>query len=233
MGSTRLPGKVLHNIAGATMLARVVARVRRATALDQIVIATSTLPADDAIASACATLDVPCFRGSEEDVLARYYGAATNYAADVVVRITADCPLIEPTIIDLVVHSFLREFPDYASSALERSFPRGLDVEVLSMAALTLAHHEAQDAYQRVHVTPYIYHHPERFRLLTVRSEIDYSFHRWTVDTPEDLRLVQAIYGELGADGAFDWHAVLQLLAQHPELVEINAHVEQKELQQG
>lgn len=233
MGSTRLPGKVLQDIAGATMLARVVTRVRRATTLAQIVIATSTLPADDALVAACASLDVACFRGSEEDVLARYYGAAMAHQADVVVRITSDCPLIEATVIDRIVNTFLRERPDYASNVHDRSFPRGLDVEAFSLAALAIAHNEAQAAYQRAHVTPYIYQHPEQFQLLGVRAEADYSAYRWTVDTPEDLALIRAIYAHLGADGAFDWHDVLSLLERQPELAAINAHIEQKELRQG
>jgi len=233
MGSTRLPGKVLQDIAGATMLSRVVSRARRAATLDSVVIATSTLPADQQIVPSCEALGIPCFRGSEDDVLDRYYGAATAHAADVVVRITSDCPLIEPAVIDMVVAAFLRERPDYASNVHERSFPRGLDVEAMSMAALEIAHREARAEYQRAHVTPYLYQNPERFRLISVRGDADYSAYRWTVDTPEDLALVRAIYQRLGADGAFGWQAVLSLLQHEPELAAINAHIEQKELRQG
>jgi spore coat polysaccharide biosynthesis protein SpsF len=233
MGSTRLPGKVLQDIAGATMLERVVSRVGRAATLDATVIATSTLPGDAAIVAACEALGVPAFRGSEDDVLDRYYGAAVAHGADVVVRITSDCPLIEPTVIDMVVDAFLSGRPDYASNVHERSFPRGLDVEAVSMAALELTWREARAEYQRAHVTPYIYQNPERFRLLSVRGDIDYSAYRWTVDTPEDMAFVREVYHRVGGDGLFSWQAVLNLLRREPGLAAINASIEQKELRQG
>src|SRR5580704_8315258 len=130
MGSTRLPGKVLMDLGGATVVARVVQRTRAATLLDEVVVATSLLPADDAIVQECQRLSVACFRGDEEDVLARYYRAAREFGADAIVRITADCPLIDPELIDATVRAFLEQKPDYATNSLVATYPRGLDVEV-------------------------------------------------------------------------------------------------------
>ena len=136
MGSTRLPGKVLRDIGGASMLARVVSRARQSKLLDEVLVATTTEPLDEPIVSACQKLGIPVFRGNQEDVLDRYYRAAGAYQAEAVVRITSDCPLIDPEIVDRIVGSFLAERPDYASNTLIRSYPRGLDAEVMSMAAL-------------------------------------------------------------------------------------------------
>ena len=198
MGSTRLPGKILMDIGGETMLARVVRRVQRATMLDQVVVATTFLPSDDVTALECERLDVPVYRGSELDVLGRYYWTAKKYQAEVVVRITADCPLIDPEIIDQVVLAFLKSRPDFASNTIIRTYPRGLDVSVMSQAALTRAWKEARRAYDSEHVTSYIYQNPNIFRLLPVVGEVDYSNHHWTVDTQEDLDFVRGIYARLG-----------------------------------
>ena len=168
MGSTRLPGKVLLELAGRTMLGRVVRRVRLAGLVDEVVVATTNAPADDPIVDECRRLPVACFRGSEHDVVERYHRAAAAYRADVVVRITADCPLIDPEVTDHVIRAFLQHRPDYASNTLHRTYPRGLDTEVFTAAALARACHEASEPYQRTHVTPYIYQHPEYFRLLAV-----------------------------------------------------------------
>lgn len=231
MGSTRLPGKVLLNLAGKPMLERIVRRCRRAATLDEVVVATTTEPADDRIAELGAAHNWPVFRGQEDDVLDRYYQAASQQGADIVVRITGDCPLIDPEVIDLTVKKFLEHKPlDYASNSLDRvTFPRGLDVEVMSMAALTRAWQEDHNPAWREHVTPYIYRHPEKFRLLAVTSEVDFSYLRWTVDTPADLTLVRKIYEHFGGDD-FSWRQVLALLAQHPQWLEINRHVPQEEL---
>ena len=234
MGSTRLPGKVLADIGGATMLGRVVARARRAATLDEIVVATSTLPEDEMVAREAARLGAPVFRGDEQDVLDRYYRAAREFGADVIVRITADCPLTEPEVIDRVGEEFARGGGDYASNSILPTYPRGLDVEVMTAAALSRAWREATRPYERSHVTPYIYKHPEVFRLLPVSCpEGDYSDHRWTVDTPEDLAFVREVYGCLGGSDNLSWREVLDLLARRPELAEMNRHVRQKALEEG
>lgn len=233
MGSTRLPGKVLRDVVGETMLARVIERVQIARMLDAVLVATTVAPADDAIVTACDHLGVPVFRGSEQDVLDRYWQAACACDADVIVRITADCPLIDPRVLDHVVAAFLEAQPDYASNVLERTFPRGLDTEVMTRATLERAWQQADQPYQRSHVTPYIYQHPERFRLLSVKAEADHSYLRWTVDTAPDLAFVQAVFAQFGNDGTFSWRAVLDLLARAPELAEINLDIQQKALHEG
>ena len=233
MGSTRLPGKVLKDIGGETMLARVVRRAQQATLLDQIVVATTVESGDDVIVAECECLRVPVFRGDEQDVLDRYYQAAKAYDADTVVRVTSDCPLIAPEITDRVIRAFLDETPDCASNTLGRTYPRGLDTAVVTTAALARAWREAPEPYQRAHVMPYIYQNPDLFRLLSVTGEVDYSNYRWTVDTQEDLDFVRAVYDRLGNDDTFGWRDVLKILAQEPELTELNRHIRQKAPEEG
>ena len=233
MGSTRLPGKVLCDLGGRTMLARVVRRVGRAALVDQVVVATTTAPGDEPIVEECGRLSAPCFRGSEEDVLDRYHQAALAYQAGAVVRVTADCPLIDPEVTDQVIRAFLEQKPDYASNVLRRTYPRGLDTEVITAEALARAAGEAREPYERAHVTPYVYRHPESFRLLSVTGQEDLSGHRWTVDSPEDLEFVRAVYGRMDGGDRFSWHDVRRLLAEEPSLGDVNRHVRQKQLVEG
>lgn len=233
MQSTRLPGKVLADIGGRSMLARVCDRVRRAATLDRLVVATSTWPNDQVIADECEHLAVACFRGSEADVLDRYHQAACAYRADAVVRITADCPLIDPGVIDRVVEGFLEYRPDYAANILQRTWPRGLDTEVMTADALARAWREATATHERTHVTPYIYGHPEWFRLHSVTGPGDYGDDRWTVDTPADLEFARAVHRQLGDDETFCWQDVRQLVIRQPALAEMNRRVRQKELAEG
>jgi spore coat polysaccharide biosynthesis protein SpsF len=228
MGSSRLPGKVLMDLGGETVLARVVQRVRRAALVQQIIVATSVSEKDDAVVSECERIDVQCFRGSEHDVLDRYYKCAEACVADVVVRITADCPLIDPDLVDITIQAFLNNRCDYASNALVPTYPRGLDVEVFTMTALARTSCEARKAYEREHVTPYLYEHPELFRLVSLKAAADYSNYRWTLDTAEDLELLRAIYASFGNRDDFGWREVLKLMQREPQLAEINAHVAQK-----
>jgi spore coat polysaccharide biosynthesis protein SpsF len=230
MGSTRLPGKVLNDLEGKTMLARVLERVRRARLVDDILVATTDRAEDDAIVEECRRGSVAVARGDAEDVLDRYYRAAQLSKAEAVVRITSDCPLIDPEITDKTIAAFLESRPDYAANVLERTYPRGLDTEAMSFEALAKAWRQAGKPYQREHVTPYIYEHPDEFKLLSVKGDADYSFHRWTVDTPEDLELVRAIYRRLKADESFSWRHVLELLEKEPKLVELNRSTRQKAL---
>ena len=233
MGSTRLPGKVLMDLAGQTVLARVLRRLGRAHRIDAIVVATTTAGADEAIVPECSRLGVPCFRGSEEDVLDRYYQAASNSAATAVVRITADCPLVEPAIVDQTIQTFLERHADYASNSLPRTYPRGLDVEVFTASALEQAQREAALHHQREHVTPYFYEHPELFRLASHRGLQDYSAFRWTVDTAEDLRMIRAIYDCFNGRDDFHWLEAVALLEEQPEVARLNAHVIQKRCAQA
>lgn len=232
IGSTRLPGKVLDDLAGEPMLARVVNRICRARRIDFAVVATTDKPADDVIFRVCTERGWQCFRGNEDDVLDRYYRAALAYKADIVVRFTADCPLIDPEIIDAVVNEFLSHRPnvEYVSNTVERTFPRGLDAEVMSFDALKKAWQEDKAPASREHVTPYIWRRPEWFRIRNVANDIDYSYMRWTVDTIEDLTFVREIYKYFQND-SFSWKEVLHLLEIHPELLEINRHTQQKAVQ--
>ena len=233
MNSNRLPGKVLKDICGESMLSRVVHRVTSATSLDKVVVATTDLLVDDLINNECDKLGVSVFRGSEDDVLDRFYQAALFHKAEVGVRITADCPLIEPMIIDNVVHAFLNSNMDYASNTLERTYPRGLDVEVISLHALTIAWKNSSKPYHRAHVTPYIYENADLFRLLSVTNTSDCSKYRWTVDTPEDLQFVRRVYELLGGNGLFTWNEVLKLCEDDRGLVELNCHIQQKSLEKS
>jgi spore coat polysaccharide biosynthesis protein SpsF len=230
MGSTRLPGKVMADLAGEPMLVRHVNRVRRARTLDGVVVATTDRREDDAIMALCHDRGWDVFRGSEGDLLDRYYRAARMVGAHVVVRVTSDCPLIDPSLIDQAVEEFLTSRPDveYLSNSLPRqTFPRGLDTEVIRFDVLERAWQEDTNPQWREHVTPYVYKNPDKFRMIGLTCEADYSHLRWTVDTPDDLEFVRKIYGHFGHD-RFTWREVLSLLEQHPDWIEINRHVRQK-----
>jgi spore coat polysaccharide biosynthesis protein SpsF len=229
MGSTRLPGKVLKALEGKTVLARVVGRVSQANLLDEVIIATTDTAKDNAIIEECERLKVPVFRGDEQDVLDRYHQAAQREKADVIVRITADCPLIDPELLDETISARLKTNADYASNALDRTYPRGLDVEVFTFQALECAWGQARLPYQREHVTPYLYEHPEEFRILKLRGQRDYSHLRWTLDTPEDFECIGAIYARFHGRDDFPWTEVLSLLEREPEIADINRHVTQKD----
>jgi spore coat polysaccharide biosynthesis protein SpsF len=232
MGSTRLPGKVLADIVGQPMLPRVVERARRAKTVDEVAVATTTDPADEAVASMCAQRGYACFRGHPTDVLDRYYRAARQFRADVIVRLTADCPLIDPGVMDLTVRTFLDADPpvDLVANRLPqgRTFPIGLDTEVCSFEALERAWKEADQPHQREHVMPYLYEVPGRFRVVLVNNDTDYGMLRWTVDTADDLELVRAIYARFKGRDDFSWWEVLKLFEQEPSLGEINAGVRHK-----
>jgi spore coat polysaccharide biosynthesis protein SpsF len=230
-GSRRLPGKVLMDLGGQTVLARVVSRLKkRSREIDEMVVATTRRPADDRIVEACESLQVPCFRGAEHDVLDRYYQAAHSYSADTVVRITADCPLIDPELVDETIRVLREERADYASNLFPRTYPRGLDAEVFTIAALDRAWSEAREPYQREHVTPYLYEHPETFRLAVVRGGVDHSRYRWTLDTLEDLELLRTIYSFFDGRDDFSWQEVLQVIERKPNLSELNSKVRQKQV---
>lgn len=230
MSSTRLPGKVLLDLAGEPMLARVVERARRSAPIDEVVVATTTGAEDDAIVDLAVARGWPVHRGSRDDVLDRYVGAARAHGATTIVRITSDCPLLDPEVVTRVVRG-LDQGADYCSNVLPtRTFPRGLDVEAMPLRTLERAATEATQPHEREHVTPYVHAHPQRFRLTGVKAHGDFSAHRWTVDTPEDLALVRAVFAAFGPAGPGAWLEVLALLERRPELVSLNAHVEQKRL---
>jgi spore coat polysaccharide biosynthesis protein SpsF len=233
MGSTRLPGKVLKKVLGKTLLEYQIERVKRAKTIDEIIIATTTKESDDRIVQLCQQFSISYYRGSEEDVLSRYYEAATEFNVDVIVRLTSDCPIIDPDIVDKVVSHYLenKDRYDYVSNTLTRTYPRGLDSEVMSYEVLKKAHEEAKELTYREHVTAYIYHHPDQFRLCNVSNEKDESKHRWTVDTEEDFELIEKIIGKLYPEKThFNMDDVLKLIDRNPAWFDINSHVEQKKL---
>lgn len=230
MGSTRLPGKVLADICGRTMLERVVMHAGRALRPNEVVVATTGRTEDNAVADEAARLGLQAFRGDAEDVLDRFARAAEELSADVVVRVTADCPFLDPDVLDDVVSALASSSPpaDLASNVIERTYPRGLDVEAVVVSALKAADREARRPHQRSHVTPYLYEHPERFRLVSVRGDEDLSSERWTVDTSEDLRFAREVCSMLPRPDHATRRDVLAVLESAPQLRVINAGVRQK-----
>ncbi|HTI67119.1 MAG TPA: glycosyltransferase family protein [Caulobacteraceae bacterium] len=220
MSSTRLPGKVMRPLCGEPMIGRQVERLRRARSLGPIVVATSTGADDDAVAAYARTLGLPVFRGALADVLDRFHGAAAAHGGGQhLVRLTADCPLADPEVIDAVVARHLESGADYTSNTVGSTYPKGLDVEVCRLTALEAAWREAVDPYEREHVTPFVYRRPERFRLESVSRDPPLHY-RWTVDTPEDFAFVEAVYAALyPADPAFTSRDVLDWQARHPDRV--------------
>ncbi len=229
MGASRLPGKPLKTVLDRPLLSYLVERLRQASSLNEIVIATSTDPRDDAIAKWCAEEKVACFRGSEQNVLDRYVMAGRAHHADVVVRVTGDCPLIDPVIVDTVVNFYLQNQFDYVSNTIVRSYPRGLDVEVCSMQVLEKVMQLATKPEEREHVTLFIYEHPDLFSIGSVKQSSKESNDRWTVDTSEDFELVSKLLIALYPKNPhFRMEDVLTLLEKHPQWRLINAHIQQK-----
>jgi spore coat polysaccharide biosynthesis protein SpsF len=235
MGSTRLPGKVMKLLCGRSVLSHVIRRTAACPEVDEVVVATTSLSQDDAIEKESRQWGAMVFRGSEVDVLSRYYGAARQAAANTLVRITSDCPLFDPQVLTEMLW-FWKENRgalalDYLSNTLERTFPRGLDAEVFTFVALEKSYREADKEYEREHVTPYICLHPERFTIRNFANDQDLSGHRWTLDTEEDWQLISEIFKRLGdGEKIFSTKAVLGLFAKTPKLKKINKHVQQKRL---
>lgn len=228
MGSTRLPGKVMKKVIGKTLLEYLLERLRRVTKADEICVATTTKPQEQFILDICAKMSVKTFRGSEEDVLDRYFGAAQQLKADAIVRVTSDCPLTDPLEIDKLIGYYLEHLGqyDYLSNCLKRSYPRGMDAEIFSMEALINAHKNAKTGPEREHVTPYFYLNPQWFRLGNVAYEDDQKNHRWTVDTPKDFQLVSRIIETLyPVKPDFSIKDILDLFEKNPEWQKINSHV--------
>jgi spore coat polysaccharide biosynthesis protein SpsF len=249
MSSSRLPGKILADIAGQPMLTRVYARTSRAGTLDDVIFATTTDASDDPVAEYCDFSGIPFSRGSLFDVLDRYYQTASQAKADVVVRITADCPVIDPELIDNVVNTLLEGEYDFACNRLPppwtRSYPIGLDVEVCTFKVLKKAWKEAKEPQHREHAMPYFYEgvqlsalnrqlsegtSPRGFRVALLNHITDFGDYRWTVDTPEDLEFMRQVYARFGGRDDFTWKEVLDLVHDEPDLAKINAGVEHKTL---
>jgi spore coat polysaccharide biosynthesis protein SpsF len=228
MGSTRLPGKVLMDLGGQTVLARVLRRLACASRIHEVMVATTDCASDLDIVTECARLQFSCFRGSENDVLDRYLRAAEACGGDVIVRVTADCPLIDPEVVDEVVAACITNHADLSCNDVPNTFPRGLDVEVFTIETLYKMQEMADQAYQHEHVTSLVYERPDTFRTHSVKGDRDLSHLRWTVDTPEDLQVIRAIYAHFENRDDFGWPEALAFVDSHPELTAINAHVAQK-----
>jgi spore coat polysaccharide biosynthesis protein SpsF len=232
-GSSRLPAKVLLPLGGKAVLAHVVQRVQAVRGVDEVVVATTTGAADDALVREAGGLGASVSRGSEHDVLYRYHSAATRTGADIIIRVTSDCPLLDPMLVSSMLQRFVPaggSAPfDYLSNGLRRTFPRGLDAEIFTMEALGRAHVAAARPYEREHVTPYIYQHPGLFRVHSYEGDRDLSRYRWTLDTPEDFEMLTRIFD------AFDGPPpgtgeVLAFLDKNPDVARINSEVRQKAL---
>jgi spore coat polysaccharide biosynthesis protein SpsF len=249
LGSSRLPGKVLLDIAGQPMLSRVVSRLRRSALLDGQVVATTVDASDDPLVEFCRENGYDYLRGSQFDVLDRFYQAAKAMKAETVVRITADCPLIDPGLVDQTLHEFMRTGVDFAANRLpppfRRTYPIGLDIEICTFQALERAWREADQPYQREHVMPYFYEDANLeklsptlsqgttgrgFRVLLLDHVPDLGSLRWTVDTPADLEFMRQVYAQFGGVDEFSWLEVLSLVQQHPEICGINSAERHKSL---
>jgi spore coat polysaccharide biosynthesis protein SpsF len=249
MSSSRLPGKILADIAGQPMLQRVFMRTSRAATVTETIFATTTDPSDDSVAEYCDFSGIPFRRGSLYDVLDRYYQTAKSAKADYVVRITADCPVIDPSLIDDVVNTLLEGEYDFVCNRLpppwHRTYPIGLDVEACTFKALEKAWKESKEPQHREHAMPYFYEgvklsaisrqisegvSPRGFRIALLNHTADFGDYRWTVDTPEDLEFIRQVYNRFNGRDDFTWKEVLDLVHHEPQLMQINANVKHKTL---
>ncbi len=232
MASSRLPGKVLKEIAGEAMLGHVVERTRQSKTIEEVVVATTTEPEDAEIEKYCSERGIPVYRGSLNDVLDRFYQAAKIYHADVIVRLTADCPLLDPGVVDHTIDVFLQNGLDFAANRLpppfKRTYPIGLDTEVCTFSALERAWKEAAAPYEREHVMPFLYDVVGRFKIMRVDYEKDYGDRRWTVDTAEDLELVRQVFARLADKQNYTWLDVLAVFEREPDLAKINGQIRHK-----
>lgn len=225
MGSTRLAGKVLADIAGRPMLAHVIERAQRIAAVDEVVVATTTLEEDEAVQAAARRFGAETFAGSLDDVLDRYYMAAKRFRADAVMRVTADCPLLDPEVGDRVVSFYDHGQVDYCSNVLPATYPDGVNIEIIGFPALERTWQVASIPSDREHVTTYIRTNPGEFSVINVESSEDLSDMRWTVDSPADLEFIRKVFQHLGSgDGEISGVGdVLKVLDAHPELSLLNA----------
>jgi spore coat polysaccharide biosynthesis protein SpsF len=249
MASSRLPGKILADIAGQPMLQRVFIRTSRSASVSQTLFATTTDSSDDPVAEYCDFSGIPFMRGSQFDVLDRYYQAAKGAKADVVVRITADCPIIDPALIDDVVNTLLEDEYDFVCNRLpppwHRTYPIGLDVEACTFKVLAKAWKSAKEPQHREHAMPYFYEgvelsavsrqrsegvSPRGFKVAMLNHTTDFGDYRWTVDTPEDLEFMRQVYAHFEGLDDFTWKEVLDLVHDKPELMKINSGVQHKTL---
>lgn len=235
VGSTRLPGKILKEICGKTILHHEIDRLKKCKEIDEIVIATTDKEDDDKIVNEAKKLSVKYFRGSENDVLSRFYYAAKENNADIVVRVTSDCPCIDFEILDKMLIYFKEKYKekqvDYLSNTIKRTYPRGYDIEIFTFSALEKSYINAEKEYEREHVTPYIYDKTNNFLKLSFENKEDYSNYRVTLDTIEDFIVIKNIFENLYYKNPyFKLNDVVQYLNNNLHIVDINKHIEQKKL---
>ncbi len=234
MGSSRLPGKVLLDLQGRPVLEWVVRRGAQAKFIDGVLVATTVNMTDDPIENWCQENGVGCFRGSEFDVLDRFYQAAKHVHCDLIVRVTADCPLIDPAVIDDTIHLFLKSGADFSANRLpppwHRTFPVGLDVEVVSFQNLEKAWYETMEPFEREHVMPWFYSVKGRCKVEILDHDPDFGNHRWTIDTPDDYLLLQEIFKRLSDPMQASWYDVLKIIEQNPDLERINESTHAKQV---
>jgi len=222
MGSSRLPGKMLTDLNGLDLLGRVVENLKKVQQVNSLIVATSTNKIDDALENRCKELDVHCFRGSESDVLSRYYHAAAKYKLDTIIRIPGDNPFILPSLVDDCIAEWNSQSVDYLSNILENTFPIGMHVEIFTFQTLEGAYQEAVSDIDREHVTPYIYN-SDKFKLFNVRSETDYSSYRLTIDYPEDIMFSRKLLDLIDLDCTYDVADLVRLIDDVPDLKKINS----------
>ncbi len=228
MGSSRLPGKVLMPLGETVVLDYVVSRCQQVKQVDEVIVATSVLPQDDAIKSWCKQHHVPCFRGSEDDVLARYYECAKPYQPDYVIRVTADCPFVDYELADQVIEAMKAEPSDIV--IVEGDLPRGLVVEMVSFSALEYIYHHGKESRHREHVTYYAYEFPDEFKRTYIQAPktIQQPQLRITLDTEEDYQLCAAVANHFKKNKLISSQKVVQFLLEHPDIAKLNAHIQQK-----
>ncbi len=232
MGSERLPGKVLMNIEGKSMIWHIVNRLRFAKKLNDIILAIPDTKESDKLEEFAKENKIKYFRGSEKDVLARYYEVAKKFKVSVIVRITADCPLIDPRIVDLVIEKHLNSGADYTSNVQNRTYPKGMDVEVFNFVVLKKVHNEAVETSDREHVTFYIRRNFKIFKQTNINNDKNLSLLRWTVDEKEDLEFIREIYKRLYKKGKiFLMEEIVKVLEKEPKLLEINKNIKRKKIQ--
>jgi len=230
IGSTRLPGKVLLDLEGRTVLERVCERVIASRLIDDVVVATTISNKDLAIVKLCADLGISVYCGSEEDVLDRYYQAARLFGANFVVRITSDCPMIDPGVIDALISHHRNEKADYSSNGIKETYPDGQDVEMFTFNALSKAWSNANLLSEREHVTPYIRKHTEMFKVVNLEYHEDMSKKRWTLDEPEDYEFIKIVYKHLYKENnLFGMKEILDFVNRNPQIENINHHITRNE----
>ncbi|HET9843500.1 MAG TPA: glycosyltransferase family protein, partial [Gammaproteobacteria bacterium] len=237
MGSTRLPGKILKKLEDKPVLAWVITRLKQCMNLNDIIVATTKDPLDDIVVRTAHILEVPFYRGATEDVLSRFYYAAIEHNADIIVRICSDCPFIDYQLLDQMVAHFLdintNKHIDYLSNTLERTYPRGLDVEIFFFKTLEKAQRHAKKLHQREHVTPFIYENPSAFNIQQYKTTANLAHHRWTLDTLEDWNFFETVIAQYKSDNKvlINTETIIESLEQNPEIYSINQHIKQKAIQ--